>query len=85
MGCVLGVLWRQYRIWKLKREGQQLMDSFLRVAQQLGHSPNCQQHPRFQIAKLERINKIAAELRMLSFPHLADNSSRPCGSLEVQP
>lgn len=73
---LFGALWKTYRTWKLKREARQLLASFYRVAGELGHHPNCQQHPRFQIAKLDRINSIAAELRRINFPQLGNNSSR---------
>jgi hypothetical protein len=43
------------------------MESFLRVASQLGHSPNCQQHPPVQIQKLERVNQIADQLRQIRY------------------
>jgi len=52
---------------RLKREAQQQLSSFFRVAQEMGFHPNCQLHPPSQIAKLYRVNQIADQLRVLRY------------------
>jgi len=61
--------------WKLRREGRELMSSFLRVAGEMGFHPNAQLHPITQLEKLSRVNAIAAELRELKYGHLKNSST----------
>jgi hypothetical protein len=58
---------RAILVLKLRREAQQQLASFFRVAGEMGMPANCQQHPASQLAKLSRVNQIADQLRVLRY------------------
>lgn len=58
---------RAFLVYRLKREARQTLASFFRIAEAMGMHPNSQMHSRAQIARLERVNEIAAQLRQLHY------------------
>lgn len=71
-----GPLLRAFLNWKLRREGEKTMKSFMAVSEAMGLSPFSQRQTPEQLARLARVHAIRNELVKLNFPHLSQTNPK---------
>lgn len=69
-------LLRAFTVWKLKRECERTIQSFLAVSEALGISIWSPRQTPEQRARLHRVHEIRNQLLKLKFPHLSQTNPK---------